>query len=137
MSNEDNRISEAGDFVIEEMKLLSSTGKEIPIAPSAIVLYEDTNMSTISGDLVFANGMGLSGVTPLIGQEFLKLKIRTPSFDGEDVMINYADDPLALQSISSKDYLDNGVETVSINFVTSDFLKNMKTKLKKKVEGSY
>ena len=79
MSNEDNRISEAGDFVIEEMKLLSSTGKEIPIAPSAIVLYEDTNMSTISGDLVFANGMGLSGVTPLIGQEFLKLKIRSSS----------------------------------------------------------
>ena len=50
-------------------------------------------------------------------------------------MINYADDPLALQSISSKDYLDNGVETVSINFVTSDFLKNMKTKLKKKGGG--
>ncbi len=137
MSNEDNRISEAGDFVIEELVILTSTGYEVSIAPAAIVINEDTNLSTISGKLLFSDGVGLSGIAPIIGQERLRLKIRTPSFDGEDVIINYSDDPLALQSVVQKEYFDNGVEAVSVNFVTNDFIKNMRTKLKKKVEGSY
>ncbi len=137
MAEADRLISEAGDFVIEEIKILTSVGDEVTIAPSRIILYEDTTLSTISGDLIFSDAMGLSGVAPLIGQEFLRLKIKTPSFDGEDVIINYSDDPFAIQSIPKKEYFENGVEVVSLNFVTNDFLKNMRIKLKKKVEGSY
>ncbi len=102
MSTEDNRISEAGDFVVEELVILTSTGYEIPVAPAAIVINEDTNLSTISGKLLFSDGVGLSGIAPIIGQERLRLKIRTPSFDGEDVIINYSDDPLTLRSVVQK-----------------------------------
>tara|TARA_R110002050_G_scaffold222162_4_gene358046 strand:+ start:198 stop:1565 length:1368 start_codon:yes stop_codon:yes gene_type:complete len=137
MIGEDNSISEAGDFVIEELKIITSAGNEITVTPTAIVLYEDTAMSTISGDMLFSDAIGLSGIAPILGQEFLRLRIRTPSFDSEDVVINYSDDPLAIQSVGKKEYLTNGVELVSINFVANDFLKNMRKKLSKKVEGSY
>lgn len=137
MIGEDNSISEAGDFIIEELKIITSAGNEIAVTPTAIVLYEDTAMSTVSGDMLFSDAIGLSGIAPILGQEFLKLRIRTPSFDGEDVIINYSDNLLAIQSVGKKEYLDHGVELVSINFVTNDFLKNMQTKLSKKMEGSY
>ncbi len=137
MSQADNKISEAGDFVIEDIKIITSVGDEVTIAPTYIVLYEDTTLSTISGHLLFSDAMALSSIAPIFGQEFLRLKIKTPSFDNEEVIINYDKDPLVVQSIEKKEYLKNGIELVGLNFVTNDFLKNMRIKMKKKVEGSY
>ena len=71
MIGEDNSISEAGDFVIEELKIITSAGNEITITPTEVVLYEDTAMSTISGDMLFSDAICLSGIATILGQAVL------------------------------------------------------------------
>ena len=71
-------ITAGGDFELEVAEILTSNGVPIKLHPSnvmSITLYEDIQMGAVTGTIVLHNSAAFSNIGPIIGQEFLKLKI--------------------------------------------------------------
>lgn len=75
-----------GDVDIEEMYLISSTGTLISLIDYLVEfnLYEYIFNNTLSGDIVISDSRNLIKFMPIIGEEFLVVRLRTPSL--EDVI---------------------------------------------------
>ena len=48
-------------------------------------------MSSITGDILLQDSFALTSVGPIIGQEYLKLKIKTPSLTDKDEIIDFTE----------------------------------------------
>ena len=78
-------IQAVGDFELVKAEITTSSGMVIDLSASIIhiTIFEDTSMSAISGDILLQDSFALTSVGPIIGQEYLKLKIRTPTLTDE------------------------------------------------------
>ena len=72
-----NEIQEPGEFQLLDARLKTSTGLNVDIAKSivGITIFEDLFSSTISGSIAIQDSINLASVGPLIGQEYLFLKL--------------------------------------------------------------
>ena len=97
-------ITGAGNFIIEELKLVTTTGMEIDLRTSVmgLTLFEDIFSFCISGTIAIQDSVNLASHGPLLGQEFLHLKIRTPSVEGseESESIDFSKNAFTVNSIS-------------------------------------
>ena len=91
MATKQSYLTGAGDFSLDEVKLVTSTGMVIDLSESVmgITLYEDIFSLTITGTIAITDSVNLTSHGPIIGQEYLHLKIKTPSLTDEDSIINF------------------------------------------------
>ena len=84
-------INEAGDFELEVAKLITTSGKVIDLSASmvAITIFEDTGMSAVTGNILLQDSVALTSIGPIIGQEYLELKISTTTFTHESAVIDF------------------------------------------------
>lgn len=73
----------AGEVLIERIKLVSSKNIIIDLNEFLVELniYEDLYSNFIKGNLILTDSRNLIEKLPIIGEEYLFIKIRTPSFD--------------------------------------------------------
>jgi hypothetical protein len=78
-------VLHAGDVRIEEISIISSLGMifEIPQFLAELNLYEDMFRSGLYGNVLVIDALNLAETVPLRGEEFLRLKIRTPSMKAQ------------------------------------------------------
>lgn len=78
-------LSFAGEVVIDEVTIINTHGFAQTITPQVIgiELYEDIFSPCMSGNLVIRDSQDLSGLFPLVGEEFLKIRFHTPSMPKE------------------------------------------------------
>ena len=98
-------LQKAGDFKIDSAKIITSVGTEIDISASIIIItfFEDTGTMALSGNILMFDTVNLASVGPLIGQEYLKLKIRTPSFEDKSAIIDFTENVFLIHSIQSRE----------------------------------
>jgi hypothetical protein len=79
----DNNIRFAGDVKIDKIEIVTSSGfgQDITNQVSAIQIFEDLFSPFISGNLIIDDALDLINLFPFVGEEFLNLRIKTPSFD--------------------------------------------------------
>ena len=132
-------IQHAGEFELLWATIETSSGKAIDITPSVlhIAFFEDTTKHAISGNLLFQNSFAATSWGPLIGQEFLTLRLASQGFRGVDTYINYMQNVLSIHSIENRMGINNGIEMVLINFTTGEIVKNQRTKIFRSLKGSY
>ena len=82
-------LEKAGDFVLDLAEIMTVTGKSAIITDHVvgITLYEDIQSPLLTGTINFNDNTNLKDLAPLLGQEILKLKIRTPSMNKDDEII--------------------------------------------------
>jgi hypothetical protein len=75
-------IQKAGDVIIEQLKLISSTNVVYDLADFLIELnlYEDIFSNYLTGSIVLSDSRNLFDMVPILGEEYLVLKFVTPSF---------------------------------------------------------
>ena len=80
-----NKIGFAGDVELSEISILSGNGLIQNILPQVegIELYEDLFGYFISGKLIIKDAVSLKTFFPLVGDEFVRLDINTPSLPDE------------------------------------------------------
>ena len=85
-------LQTAGEFIIEELKLVTTSGLEVDLTTSVIglTLFEDIFSMTISGTVAIADSVNLASYGPLLGQEYLHLKISTLTFKDESAVIDFS-----------------------------------------------
>ena len=127
----------AGDFSIEEATLILSGGETLDISGVIVEIefFESIDSPAISGIVSFVNTDGLSNLGPIIGQEFLKLKIKTPSYDEKDTF-DFTKNVLHVTNVTSGQVGNNG-EILFLHVITSEIVKNEKTIVSRSMEGTY
>ena len=100
-------IQTAGEFEIEELNLVTTSGLEVDLTTSVIglTLYEDIFSMTISGTIAIADSANLASYGPLLGQEYLHLKISTIGFDDESAVIDFSKNALLIHCIAKGEKL--------------------------------
>ena len=75
-------LQHAGEFTIDMCEIITSTGMRIDLRSAilGLTLFEDISSLTVSGSLVITDPANMISHGPIIGQEYLYLKIHTPSF---------------------------------------------------------
>ena len=130
---------QAGEFELLKAVILASSGKSIDITPNVlhIAFFEDTTKHAVSGNILFQNSFAATSWGPLVGQEWLELRIKTQGFEDPETNINYTKNVLHIHSIENRTIINNGIEMVLMNFITTDILKNQRTKIFRSLKGSY
>jgi len=90
MAADNEVIRFAGDVSIDEIKIISSNGfgQDVTNQVVALEIYEDLWSPFMSGVLALKDSLDLTNLFPFVGEEFVNIKIHTPSFDDKTKIIN-------------------------------------------------
>ena len=85
----------AGQFQYDKVTIITSSGAKFPIESGNIIslhLYEDIGRPFLTGNILFHNSGSISTIGPIIGQEYLELKLKTPALPNQkDTYIDYSE----------------------------------------------
>ena len=75
----------AGEFSLKEMKLLTSAGAVIDIKklPQSIEIFENIMSPSLTGNRPLLDIANVMENAPILGQEYMSLKIETPTLEEE------------------------------------------------------
>ena len=136
-----NVIRSAGDFHLAEAKIITSSGLEVDILKNTnvahIKLFESIQSNSIAGEILMQDSAGYVSELPIIGQEYLKLKIQTPSLNEKQNILDFTEDVFIINSIQSRGEVGNSVSVYLLSFSTSEIVKNQRTKVMDSLEGTY
>jgi hypothetical protein len=84
-----NAVKGAGDVDIRDVTLVSSKGFAQSITPQVvgIEIFEDIFSTFITGRLVVRDSQDLSNLLPLVGEEIVRLDIRTPTLPDDEALV--------------------------------------------------
>ena len=121
----------AGDFLVDELRLITTSGMEIDLIKSfmSITLYEDIFSMTITGKISIMDAVNIASHGPLLGQEYLHLKIRTPNFKEKSDIIDFSKNAFLVHSISKRQNIGNGIQGYVLSFVSQELVKNQRIKV--------
>ena len=132
-------LKSGGEFNILQADLILSTGKVVGLKASiiALTIFENINEDSLTGNLIMQDAFNLASFGPIIGQEYLKLKIATPSLSGEDNIMEYTDNSFMVTSLSDRSEIGNGVQASMLNFVSREFVVNQRSRVRRTLVGTY
>ena len=83
-----NKIQKAGSYVVDKAELITSAGvKENLIGAFVhIQFYEDIESGSITGQCLLNDLVDISTLGPIIGQEYLRLKLKTNTSKESDAI---------------------------------------------------
>ena len=131
-------LSEAGQFEVEHCILFTSEGYEIDLTKSIseIQFFENIYANAISGYITLFDTFALSNIAPLLGQEYLQLRIRTPTIIDDVDKVNFVDNVLHIHKIIKSTKVGNRAELNTLQFTTSEFVHNQRTLVSRSLKGT-
>ena len=132
-------LKNGGEFNIIQADLILSTGKVVGLTASimGLSIFEGINQFTITGTITIQDAFNLASFGPILGQEYLSLKIATPNFKGVGNMIDYSDNPLMVTSIDDRVDIGNGVQASTMTFCSREFVIDQRARVRRNLVGSY
>ena len=132
-------IRSVGDFNLATAEVITSAGLKINIKPNIIQIdiFEDMTRNSIAGEILLQDSGGFVSEGPIIGQEYLRLKIQTPSLTNERDIIDFTENVFVINSVSSRSEVANNVLVYLLSFSSSEIFKNQRTKITGSLTGTY
>jgi hypothetical protein len=127
----------AGEFLVEHASIITSENVEIGIEKILVQLdlYENMERSAITGTLVISDSVAIQSSGPIIGQEYLRLKIKTPS-DTKTEVHNFLEDVMHIFTLNQKVAIGNQ-QLYDVHLITYEQMKNTRTRINRTLKGSY
>ena len=125
-------LQHAGQFTVDDLRLVTTTGLEINLINSVIgiTLYEDIFSMTVTGTIAIQDSANLASHGPLLGQEYLHLKIRTPFVNKDkSTTIDFSENAFLVHSISKRQKFKGGVQGFVLSFVSQELIKNQRLRV--------
>ena len=101
-------LTGADDFQLEVLDLVTVSGMRIDLTASCIgiTIFEDIFSLTLTGTIALGDSFNLPSHGPILGQEYLYLKIKTPTLpDTTTTAIDFSENVFLVHTISSKNVL--------------------------------
>lgn len=123
----------AGQVEIEGAEIVTSSGKIIDVTNQVIGVdfYEDLFAPFITGALFIRDNQDISGVAPLIGEEFLNIKVSTPTLES-NLCFN---DQYLIYKIEDKIQASDKQYIYQLMFISREALYDMNTSYSKAFSG--
>ena len=120
-------------------EIITSAGSVINIKSNIahINLFEDIQKTALAGEILIQDSAGFVSEAPIIGQEYLRLKIQTPSLTDEEDIIDFTKNLFVINSVTSRGEVGNNVSVYMLSFSSSEIVKNQRTKVTGSLSGSY
>lgn len=137
---EDNRISYPGEFRISEVALVSAYGNVVGISANIVELniYEDMFSNFLTGDVTFADTDDLTSKLPILGQEFLEFKIRTPLkstySEGE---YDFTNVKMAVNRVAKKLKTNSNTQLITLDFISPEGIRDQNVRISRAFNGPY
>ena len=132
---EKERIQKAGDFILDGVLIVGSSGIRINVVDQVqeLNIYESIDTPYISGNLLISDSSGIAESLPLLGQERLLFKLRTPSHTGSIDFNNYH---AIIYNIEKRFSSSDREHIILMNWTTLDHLKSARTKISASFKGT-
>ena len=126
-------VQYAGEYKLEECTIKSSTGARARLDSTVIEIniFENIYSQGIIVSLVVTDLENLIMNLPIVGQEFVELKLSTPGLGS----INFIDQVLTVHKVTSRTDLTSGSQLYELNLVTPESLRNQRIRLQKSFSG--
>ena len=84
-------LMDPGQFNLERAELITSEGTFVDLSKSImeLTIVEGIDKKSISGYIALVDNVSLATLGPIIGQEYLILKISTPTLDDSEFTIDF------------------------------------------------
>jgi hypothetical protein len=130
-----SKLNYAGEYAISELKLMSSSGNvvDLSLAYTTLSLFEDIFSSSMSGLVVVADTNNILMNLPVTGQDYLSMKIVTPSL--EKSPIDYTQTVFAVNKIDTRVDAD-GTQVFQLHFISPELLRNERVRISKSYEST-
>lgn len=128
----------AGEFLVEECQIVSTTGKIYDINPlvEEINVFENIYTAAISGDIVIKDTTNIVQNLPIIGEERLILKIQTPQSKPEpETTIDYTLSPLIIYKINAQYGEGENAQILSLQFGSVEGFRNQTSRVSQSFKG--
>ena len=128
----------AGEFLVEECKIVSTTGEiyDIMEIVEEINVFENIYTASISGDIVIKDTTNIVKNFPIIGEERLILKIQTPQASPKpETTIDYTLSPLIIYKINSQYGTGETAQVVSLQFGSVEGFRNQTSRVSQSYSG--
>ena len=133
-------LQHAGEFKIDMCELITSTGMRIDLKTTVmgLALFEDISSLTVSGTIVIADAVNMVSHGPILGQEYLYLKIHTPTFtEAGGGVIDFSENVFLVHSLAARKKVKNHIQVYSLNFVSQELIKNQRLKVVQSLTASW
>ena len=126
------QIVKAGDVNIEAVQITTVQGvyQDITNQVMAIQIFEDMFSPFTSGTLEVRDSLDLLNVLPLNGEEFLHLKISTPTLDKDNI-----DHKFYIFKMSNRVMAGDRSTIYTLHFISVEALTDLNTKISKTFSG--
>lgn len=87
MAIRNDKIAAAGDVVLDQVVIINSAGQELDIKlyVGELNLFEDMFSNGLYGNMLVIDNLNLTDKFGIVGDEYLRLKIFTPSMEGSAI----------------------------------------------------
>lgn len=132
-------LRSGGEFNILQCDLILANGQLNNLKPALVglTIFENINQYAITGTITIQDSYNLASYGPIIGQEYLFLKIATPSLSGVENIIDYSSNPLLITSVDDREEIGNGVQATTMSFCSREFVINQRARVRRTLVGSY
>jgi hypothetical protein len=132
-------LRSGGEFNILQCDLVLTTGKVVGLKASimGLSIFEGINQLTVTGTMTIQDAFNLASFGPIIGQEYLRLKIATPNLKGGENTIDYSSNPFVVTSVDDRVPIGNGVQATTLTFCSREFVINQRARVRRTLVGSY
>ena len=132
-------IRAAGDFNLATAEIITSAGIVVNIESNIvhINLFEDLNNTALTGEIMIQDSAGFVSEAPIIGQEYLRLKLQTSSLTNELDIIDFTENVFIINSVQGRGEAGNNVSLYLLSFSSSELVKNQRTKVTGSLSGTY
>ena len=130
-----NGVQYAGDFKIERAQLIAPSGSRTNLLTDVhiveINIFEDIFKNSIVGSIIIADTKNIITQLPIMGQEFLRLKVATPTLTLKRDIIDFSDTSFAIQRITLRKEINIGGQVYELDFISQEAIKNTQRKISK------
>ena len=126
------QIVKAGDVNIESVQITTAQGfyQDITNQVIGIQVFEDLFSPFITGTLEILDSLDLVNVFPLNGEEYLDLKLSTPTLETGNI-----DQKFYISKMSNRVMAGDRSTVYTLHFVSVDILTDLNTKISKTFSG--
>jgi hypothetical protein len=126
------RLRFAGDVNIEKLELKSVNGfyQDISNQVIGIQIFEDIFAPFITGTLIIKDSLDLLNVFPLTGEEYISIKISTPTLPRGAIQGEFY-----VFKMTNREILGDRAIVYELHFITQEAVIDMNKRISKKFEG--
>ena len=131
-------LRQAGDVNIEKVEIVSlasGTSFDIKNQVVTIQIFEDMFSPFMTGSLIIKDSLDLINNLPYVGQEFIDLKIFTPTLDQSLGGLGVIEDRFYIYKITDREYVAEKSVVYQIHFISAEAVVDLNQSLSRPFKG--